>query len=167
MAVSWFVTANGIKKGPISESQVRSLIQEGSVTPTDFVWREGMDEWEPVGEYFPLANGISPPGVAGMKPGMGTSSPTSPYGSAPHVSSSDSNRLAASLLAIFLGSLGIHKFYLGYTQAGVIMLLVSLVSCGIAAPIVGVIALIEGIIYISKSDTEFYNEYVAGDKQWF
>lgn len=36
-----------------------------------------------------------------------------------------SNRkLATGLLAIFLGSLGIHKFLLGYTNAGMIMLLV-------------------------------------------
>lgn len=79
------------------------------------------------------------------------------------------SKIAAGLLAIFLGTLGIHKFYLGYTQAGIIMLLVSLLgSLLIVGPLVmGVIALIEGIIYLTKSDEQFYLTYVVGRKPWF
>ena len=73
-------------------------------------------------------------------------------------------KIAAGLLAIFLGAFGIHKFYLGYTNAGVIMLIVSLFSCG---TIMGVIGLIEGIIYLSRTDAEFAATYVAGRKEWF
>ena len=32
---------------------------------------------------------------------------------------------------------------------------------------IGVIALIEGIIYLTKSDEEFERIYVAGQKYWF
>ncbi len=78
-----------------------------------------------------------------------------------------SKKIAAGLCGILLGGLGIHKFVLGYTQAGVIMLLVSVLSCGIAAPVMGLIGLIEGIIYISKSDQEFQQIYVIGKKEWF
>jgi TM2 domain-containing membrane protein YozV len=73
-------------------------------------------------------------------------------------------KIAAGLLAIFLGALGIHKFYLGYTTAGIIMLVVSLLSCG---TIMGVIGLIEGIIYLTRTDEQFVATYVNGKKEWF
>ena len=81
------------------------------------------------------------------------------------------SKIAAGLLAIFLGSLGIHKFYLGYSGAGIVMLLVTLlagiVTLGLAAAIMSLIALIEGIIYLTKTDEQFYYTYVAGKKSWF
>ena len=77
------------------------------------------------------------------------------------------DKLVAGLLAIFLGTLGIHKFYLGYTKSGVIMLLVSLLTFGIGAAVMAVIALIEGILYLTKSDAEFYQTYVQNKKEWF
>ncbi len=75
--------------------------------------------------------------------------------------------MAAGILAILLGSLGIHKFYLGYTKEGLIMLLVSVLSFGFLGWIVGVIALVEGVLYLTKSDEEFNATYVAGKKAWF
>ncbi len=80
------------------------------------------------------------------------------------------SKIAAGLLAIFLGGLGIHKFYLGYTKAGIIMLLVSIVGSIIfliPTIVIGIIALIEGIIYLTKSDDDFYATYEEGEKQWF
>lgn len=80
------------------------------------------------------------------------------------------SRVVACLLAIFLGSLGIHKFYLGYNQAGLIMLLITIFGIflfGIPGIFVYIIAFIEAIIYITKSDQEFYQIYVANKKQWF
>ena len=77
------------------------------------------------------------------------------------------DKLVAGLLAIFLGTLGIHKFYLGYTKSGVIMLLVSLLTFGVGATVMAVIALIEGILYLTKSDAEFYQTYVQNNKEWF
>lgn len=80
----------------------------------------------------------------------------------------DSNKkLIAGLLGIFLGGLGIHKFYLGYTKEAVIMLCVSLLTCGIGSPVMGVIGLIEGIMYLTKSDEDFQAIYVDGHKGWF
>lgn len=77
------------------------------------------------------------------------------------------DKVVAGLLAIFLGPLGIHKFYLGYTKEGVIMLLISLFTCGIGATVIEVIALIEGIVYLTKTDEEFQAIYVHGYKGWF
>ena len=64
-------------------------------------------------------------------------------------------------------ALGIHKFYLGYTKSAVIMLLVSLLTFGIGAFVMEVIGLIEGILYLTKSDEEFYQTYVQNEKEWF
>lgn len=85
-------------------------------------------------------------------------------------SAGEKSKLVAGLLAIFLGTLGIHKFYLGYTQAGVIMLLVSILGAflfGLGPLVMGVIALIEGIMYLTKSDADFERIYVIGNKPWF
>jgi TM2 domain-containing membrane protein YozV len=79
----------------------------------------------------------------------------------------DSKRILAGILAIVLGSLGVHKFILGMTTPGLIMLAVSLVSCGFAAPIVHIIGIIEGIIYLTKTDAEFHQVYEVEKKAWF
>jgi TM2 domain-containing membrane protein YozV len=68
-------------------------------------------------------------------------------------------KLVAAILAILLGGLGVHKFYLGYIAAGVVQLILSF-FCGIG----GIIGLIEGIIYLTKSDDDFESTYVNGDK---
>ena len=83
----------------------------------------------------------------------------------------ENKKLLAGILAIILGGLGIHKFVLGYTKEGIIMLAVTLIlgaiTCGMAASAVWLIGLIEGIIYLTKTDEEFYNTYQVGSKPWF
>ena len=91
------------------------------------------------------------------------------YGANP-IASYSKSKIAAGLLAIFLGWLGIHKFYLGYTAPGIILLL-----CGtigwllffIPPIIASIIGLIEGIIYLTKSDEQFEHEYAQNRKSWF
>jgi len=76
-------------------------------------------------------------------------------------------KIAAGICGILLGALGVHKFILGYTKEGVIMLLVSVLTMGMLAWVVGVIGLIEGILYLTKPDEEFAATYVSGRKGWF
>lgn len=76
-------------------------------------------------------------------------------------------KIVAGILGILLGALGIHKFILGYTKEGVIMLVATVVTCGIAGAVMGLIGLIEGILYLTKSDEEFVATYVTGKKGWF
>jgi len=88
----------------------------------------------------------------------------------PSVLSGDKNKIVAALLAFFLGWLGIHKFYLGKTGAGVIMLLcgtIGWILLAIPPLVVGLISFIEFIIYLVKSDQQFHQDYVVGDKSWF
>lgn len=75
----------------------------------------------------------------------------------------DNKKIVAGVLALLIGSLGIHKFILGYTKEGIIQIVISVVTCGIA----GIIPFIEGIIYLTKSDADFYNTYQVGRRPWF
>ena len=115
---------------------------------------EGSTEWKPLISFPELAAefNVAPPPVAGHAP---VSNPRA------------SNKIPAGVCGILLGSLGVHKFILGYTGAGLIMLLISVVTCGALAPIVHIIGLIEGIIYLCKTDDEFVRTYVDGRKEWF
>ena len=87
------------------------------------------------------------------------------------IESQDNKKMIAGILAIILGALGIHKFILGYNKEGIIMLAVTIVigffTCGIGASLMGIVGLIEGIIYLTKSDEEFYETYQAKQKPWF
>lgn len=76
-------------------------------------------------------------------------------------------KIAAGICGILLGGLGIHKFILGYTKEGIIMLLISVLTLGLGSFISGIIGLIEGIIYLTKSDEDFVATYVVGKKGWF
>lgn len=93
-----------------------------------------------------------------------------PYGSQgqfqPGTGTHSKERVTTALLAIFVGGLGIHKFYLGGQRqktAGIIQIAVSIFTCGLGT----VIPLIEGILYLTKDDNQFYYEYVQGGKDWF
>ena len=105
-----------------------------------------------------------------QQPGYQQPSYQQPYGQ-PYDQIAPKDHIAAALLAIFLGTLGIHKFYLGYNQAGFIMLAVSILGSlftfGLAAMVMGLIAFIEGIIYLVKSQQEFDSIYVYNKKEWF
>ena len=80
-------------------------------------------------------------------------------------------KLAAGLCGILLGGLGIHKFILGYQNEGIIMLVIWLVGliffCGIPSMVISVIGIVEGIMYLTKSDEEFAQTYIMGKKPWF
>lgn len=76
-------------------------------------------------------------------------------------------KIAAGICGILLGALGIHKFILGYTKEGIIMLLVTVLTLGLAGFIMGLIGLIEGILYLTKSDEDFVATYINNKKGWF
>lgn len=75
----------------------------------------------------------------------------------------ENKKMVAGLCAILIGSLGVHKFILGYTKEGVIQIVATVLTCGIAS----IVPLVEGIIYLTKSDDEFYETYQQGHKGWF
>lgn len=76
-------------------------------------------------------------------------------------------KIPAGICAVLIGAFGVHKFILGYQREGIIMLLVTILTCGIGGSVMGVIGLVEGIIYLTKTDEEFDAMYVTGRKPWF
>ena len=79
------------------------------------------------------------------------------------VSKPENKKVVAGILAILIGYLGIHKFILGYTKEGILQIIISIVTCGAGS----IIGLIEGIIYLTKSDEEFYQTYQVNKRGWF
>ena len=59
------------------------------------------------------------------------------------------SRVAAGILGILLGGLGVHNFYLGYTGKAIAQLLISLLSCGILAIVSSIWGLVEGIMILT------------------
>ena len=81
--------------------------------------------------------------------------------------SGEKSKMVAGILGIIFGAIGGHKFYLGYNKEGVIMLLITLISFFTLAVIPSLIGLIEGIMYLMKSEEEFKSTYVDSKKGWF
>jgi TM2 domain-containing membrane protein YozV len=79
----------------------------------------------------------------------------------------ESKRIISGILGILLGALGVHKFVLGYTTQGIVMLVITVFTFGFGASLTGLIGLIEGIIYLTKSDAEFIETYQKNEKHWF
>ncbi len=61
------------------------------------------------------------------------------------------SKIAAGLFGIFLGALGVHNFYLGYTGKAVAQLLISILSCGVLSFVSAIWGLIEGILILTGS----------------
>ncbi len=68
------------------------------------------------------------------------------------------SKMAAGLFGIFLGALGVHNFYLGYTGKAVAQLLISVLSCGILSPISAIWGLIEGIMILAGNISKDAND---------
>lgn len=155
------IGADGQQYGPVSADQIRQWLSENRVRSDTLIQVEGAQEWKPLSAYPELMpeKPSAPPPFAGTPPAM------APLQS--NVANRASTKLPAGICGILLGGLGVHKFILGYTGAGIIMLLVTVLTCGIAGAITGIIGLIEGIIYLTKSDEEFVRTYVDGRKEWF
>lgn len=79
-------------------------------------------------------------------------------------------KILCGILAIVFGGLGVHKFILGYTTEGIIMAAVYVVGlflCGLPALAIMIVGIVEGIIYLTKSDEEFVQTYIVNKKAWF
>lgn len=145
MATEWYYSRGGHQHGPLSWDELHRLAASEQLLSNDHVWTAGMADWQLASQ------------VEGLFPGAPPPPPERDSG----------KRIAAGVLAILLGSLGIHKFMLGQVSGGMILLLATILTCGIAAAVTQVIGVIEGIIYLTKSDEEFYQDYFVNHKAWF
>jgi TM2 domain-containing membrane protein YozV len=72
-------------------------------------------------------------------------------------------KILAGILGIVVGGFGVHKFVLGYTTEGIIQIVITFLTCGAG----GIVGIVEGIIYLTKSDEEFVRTYIQNKKGWF
>jgi TM2 domain-containing membrane protein YozV len=151
------IGVDGQQYGPVSADQLRRWINEGRLNAQTLVQAEGTPDWKPLVSFPELAPELKPPPI------FAAAAPVPN----PAITARAANKLPAGIFGILLGSLGIHKFILGYTGAGLIMLLVSVLTCFVAWPIMHLIGIIEGIIYLTRSDEEFVRTYVDGRREWF
>ena len=86
-----------------------------------------------------------------------------PPGQPPVPTNVNSTKILCGIMGILLGGLGVHRFILGDVSGGIIRIVITLVTCGLGS----IIGLIEGIIYLTKTDAEFYSVYMVGKKAWF
>ncbi|HUA38235.1 MAG TPA: GYF domain-containing protein [Candidatus Sulfopaludibacter sp.] len=147
------IGADGQPYGPVNAEQLRRWLAENRVNAQTLVQTEGAPDWKPLCAIPEFASELKP-----VPP---------PIAPLPTLAARASNKIPAGICGILLGALGIHKFILGYTGAGLVMLLVSLLSCLTLWPVMHLIGLIEGIIYLCKPDDEFVRVYVDGRKEWF
>lgn len=151
---------DGQQYGPVTADQLRGWIVENRVNAQTITQAEGDLQWKPLGSFAEFAPDLKFPSTSPTVPPT-IAAPTS------SVNLRASNKLPAGICGILLGSFGVHKFILGYTGPGLVMLLVTVLTCGLASPVMHIIGLVEGIIYLCKSDDEFVRLYVDGRKEWF
>jgi TM2 domain-containing membrane protein YozV len=135
---------------------MKGFVKSGRVVADSMVWRDGMGDWVDARTIPELFAGRTPP------PPMPAHSPRPAY-----LVDANSKKILAGVLGIFLGIFGVHKFVLNITGAGIIMAAISLCTFFILSPVIAIIGLIEGIIYLTKSDEEFHRIYIVGKKPWF
>lgn len=143
---------DGRQYGPVTTEQLRQWLAQSRVNAQTMVQPEGSLDWKALGTLPEFASDFRtpPPAIA-----------------ASYSNPRASNKIGAGVCGILLGWLGIHKFILGYTTAGLIMFLISVLSCGFLSGIVWIIGLAEGIIYLCKSDDDFVRTYVDNRREWF
>lgn len=75
----------------------------------------------------------------------------------------ESKRIVCGICGILLGGFGVHRFLLGDSKGGIIRIVITFVTCGLGAWI----GIIEGIMYLIKSDADFIQAYQIDKKAWF
>jgi len=155
------IGADGREYGPASADQVKQWITEGRANAQTRAQAEGGADWRTIADFpdFHAALGLSGGAPPLASPPVQAHVATRPPGA--------DKKIVAGICGILLGSLGIHKFILGYTGEGVAMLLITILTCGIGGVATHLIGLVEGIIYLTKTDEEFVQTYVLNKKGWF
>ena len=73
---------------------------------------------------------------------------------------SGKSRGVAGLLAILMGWCGLHYFYIGKTSAGVLFLLIAILSCGVLATVTTILSIIQGVLFFTSTQQEFEQKWV-------
>jgi TM2 domain-containing membrane protein YozV len=113
----WYYQQGSNRMGPVDEATIRGLLASGQITIDTLVWTTGMGSWIPL-QQSSLGAGLPTPPNAPHMPSA------TPQG----INHAQKSRVAYIVLAIFLGNLGIHNFYAGRNNIGIIQLVITLCS---------------------------------------
>lgn len=133
--MQYHINLNGQTIGPMTEHQVLAY----AVNENTPVSRDGGD-WQPLYTYPELMQLLQ-------------QKKTSSYGGQSDIAS---KKMLCGILAIVVGTLGIQYFVIGKTTAGIITILLSLVTCGLW----GVVTFVQGILMLCMSDEDFKRKYI-------
>lgn len=142
----YFIYFHGKQVGPMEKE---ALLNYG-LNRDSYVWEVGTPSWVTASSVQELAD-ILPPAPPFSNGQVYYNNPNLPVD--PEMSS---KKLTAALLAILLGTLGIHYFYLGKAFAGIITIVLSFCTCGIW----GLLMFVQGIIMLTMTDQQFAGKYV-------
>jgi TM2 domain-containing membrane protein YozV len=143
-AKEWFYSIDGSQLGPVTPMELAGLIRHGVLSGNSLVWRAGMPKWAALG-YLPDFVGMLSHNSKRSSGGSGKS------------------KVAAVLLAVFLGGFGIHHFYLGNTLRGSIQLCLFILTCGI----MWIVALVEAVLIAFSSEEDFNEKWCNLEMRWF
>lgn len=157
---TWYYAREGQQHGPHTEEELRRFLAEGRLASSELIWKAGLPGWVPAASVFPpAAPAGGPPPVPSSGAGWSAQPPQQmqpayaaapppypgaqpPYANAPYAQPyaqpQRKERVAYILLGIFLGGLGIHNFYAGYTSRAVAQLLISLLTGWLVIPLIAV-----------------------------
>jgi len=140
----WLSIGDGKTYGPYTVAELLRYRGDGRLPAAAQVCPEGQAEWRSAETVLELGGPGSTPPIAPPPPAPGAGPPAAPDPLA-------KSKVAAGVLGILLGALGIHNFYLGYTLKGLVQLGISVLTCGWLAPVAAVWGLIEGILILTGS----------------
>ena len=169
---TWHYTVGEEQYGPVTLVELRKLVANGEVMETDLVWKVGMPDWTVVGDVSAIngTHGATPARNSQQSIGSnqafcfacGTSidirAELCPQCGVRQQNQTGvgKNRTTTALLALFLGGLGIHRFYLG-GGANVVLGIIYIIACWTFIPTI--ISFIEGIYFLCISDATFAASY--------
>ncbi len=55
IALAWYYARGDERMGPVDDAAMDQLVRSGTVTPQTLVWKEGMEEWQPLGTIAPVS----------------------------------------------------------------------------------------------------------------
>jgi TM2 domain-containing membrane protein YozV len=137
----WLSVGDGKTYGPYTVEELLQHRNDGRVGVTAQLCPEGGSNWMPATAVLEFRASASTPPV--VPP------PAPPF--APNIDPLAKSKVAAGILGILLGALGVHNFYLGYTGKGIAQLLITVLTCGWGSIFSGIWGLIEGILILTGS----------------
>ncbi len=159
--MNYFISRAGQQYGPYTLDEVQRYFSSGNILATDLARSEAMEQWAPVSQIIgniPSQPVAPPPGYAQPPAYVQQQPQTALYAQpVPPNYKPPKSRLAFILLGIFLGGLGIHNFYAGYTGKGLAQLLISVLTCGLGSIVVWVWVIIELCTVDKDSENVYFN----------